>query len=231
MGKKEEPWFKPRADEDADDAMLDAKFGRGSGGGGGDGSRHNRSCVTVLAVGAALGLILTLLGIGGVKAVAAPAPVYHPWVMPPGPLCVQENGMPYWHAAKAASYYNAAANLNIVTKPVCTGFPIRRTIHLRTYKDPKVGACAVMVRTKQSWMYAYGRWTWISEATEIRFNVAPEAKSRCWAKSTGVAHVTSHELGHALGLQHNTEASVMGSWAYWWPTVLDVTRVNARYQQ
>lgn len=221
---KDEPWFKPRPDEDADDAMLDAKFGRGNGkppakGGG--------FCLLILLAGL---LSLALLGASGIKAFAAEVSPYHPWVMPPGPLCVQENGMAYWNTGRAAAYYNTAANLNIVAKPVCTGFPVRRVIQVRTYVDHKVGACAVTVRPKQVWTYAYGRWTWVSEATEIRFNVAPEAKTRCWAKSTGVAHVASHELGHALGLQHNTSASVMGSWAYWWPTALDVQRINARYQ-
>lgn len=166
---------------------------------------------------------------GKAKAAAEAGP-YEMWVMPPGPLCIHEKGLAYWHYGTASDYFDTLPQIDISHPDTgCVGFPRRRMIVITTYVDHAVGACAKTSGVNYTWQYAYGRWTWIAEQATIWVNVAAEAKTACFSKSTGVAHVASHELGHALGLAHNSDPSVMGSWAYWWATELDKQRVKMRY--
>jgi hypothetical protein len=67
MPPKDEPWFKPRKDEDADDRMLDEKFGRGPHPGG---KPPNRGCALVAVAGAGGLAALIAAAVEGVSRIA-----------------------------------------------------------------------------------------------------------------------------------------------------------------
>lgn len=238
---KQEPWFKPRPDEDADDAMLDAKFGRGNGGGGGrDHYGHNRSCVTVIAIGAALGLILVLLGIGGVKAVAAPAQSqvvtavpagWQTWLMPTGTICVQTGGSTYWPFAQVVGAINAT-DVSMVAKASCRGYARNMTVTFQAFYDTSSGApCASMYSTGWTWQNIRGVWAWAPKAPYIKVNFA-STRAGCRSTHRKRLNLMSHELLHVVGLSHATGVTVMlpsVNERYVAPTVYDVARINRRY--
>lgn len=159
----------------------------------------------------------------------AEAGIYEQWVMA-GPVCVKSNAIYGAYFARAASTFNLADGLTVVSGD-CAGYPVRRIVQVGTYVDHAVGSCGKTgsYNNAYTWSYVYGKWIWVAERMIVWINVAPEAGPACFSKSTGIAHVVSHELGHALGLAHNSDSSVMGAWAWYWPTALDVSRVSDRY--
>lgn len=163
----------------------------------------------------------------GVHRVAAQGK-YELWQMPPGPVCFQHNG---WTSLRVPEIVAAwsMAGVPVTAAAKCTGYPIRRTVQFRTYVNDTQTECAKTASATYSWMYAYGRWTWLPDAMTVWLNQAKWTRTRCFATSSMVVHVVAHETGHALGIAHNSDASVMGAWAYAWPTTLDVARVKARY--
>jgi hypothetical protein len=165
----------------------------------------------------------------GAVAEAAEASPYEQWVMAET-VCVKTNGKYGNYFATAVKYYAKATNLSIVGGD-CAGFPKYRIIQVGTYVDHAVGSCGKTgsYNNDYSWVYLYGKWVWRANWMIVWINVAAEAGPACFSNTYGIAHVVSHELGHGLGLAHNADASVMGAWAYYWPTALDIKRVNDRY--
>lgn len=163
----------------------------------------------------------------GVRRTAA-AGKYELWQMPPGPICFQHNG---WTSLRVPEIVRAwsAAGVPVTSAATCSGYPIRRRVQFRTYVNDTQTECAKTGSATYSWTYAYGRWTWLPDAMTVWVNQAKWVKTRCYATTAMITHVISHETGHALGVAHNTDPSVMGAWSHVWPTTLDIERAKARY--
>lgn len=159
---------------------------------------------------------------------AATAGKYEMWQMPPGPICLQHNGWTSLQIPAVARAW-AASGVPVTAAAKCAGYPTRRIVQFRTYINNAQTECAKTGSATYSWLYAYGRWLWLPDAMTVYVNQAKWVKTGCYSTTAGVVHVMSHETGHALGVAHNSDASVMGSWSYSWPTTLDVARVKARY--
>lgn len=161
---------------------------------------------------------------------------YQGWRMRDGQVCLQDHGSTRYDGTVVAAKWNIA-DVNIISRDVCTGFSRGMIIDIKTYNDPKDIACAKTGSNTYSWEYVWSTGQkvarWVANLMVIWINVAPSLAAQCNATSGMRAHLLSHETGHALGLAHLPKgtASVMpqGSWSVWWPTALDLKNVNAIY--
>lgn len=186
------------------------------------------------SAGLLIAAIAVVVGVGVAPAQAAG--VYESWRFRDGQICFQDHGSTRYDGTAATAKWNAA-DVNIVSRDVCTGFSRGMIIDLKTYNDPSDYACAKTGSNSYSWEYVRSTGAkvakWVPNLMVIWINTAASLAPRCNATSGMRAHLLSHELGHALGLAHLPAgtASVMpqGSWSVWWPTALDVRNVNAVY--
>lgn len=190
--------------------------------------KAQRTVAAVIALGAVLGAV--------VAAPASAAGTYESWRMRDGQICFQDHGSVRWDGTAVTAKWNAA-DVDIVSRDVCTGYARGMIIDLKTYDDPSDYACAKTGSNSYSWEYVYSSGTrvakWVPNLMVIWVNTAASLAPRCNASSGMRAHLLSHELGHAIGLAHLPAgtASVMpqGAWSVWWPTPLDLRNVNAVY--
>lgn len=170
------------------------------------------------------------------SATTAAISVYEKWRFRDGQVCYQDHGSARWDGTVVAAKWNVA-DVNIISRDVCTGFSRGMIIDLKTYNDPSDIACGKTGSNSYSWVYVYSSGTrvarWVPDLMVIWINTAPALQPKCTATSGMRAHLLSHEMGHAMGLAHLPKgvASVMpqGSWSVWWPTLSDLKNVNAVY--
>ena len=146
------------------------------------------------------------------------------WRFRTGVICVDTHGWTRWPARESAARYGAISDLNVFAWVDCSSQPVSQRVVLATYNNPNEFACAVTDPGKT--LDSGG----IVRTMTIRFNMAPRVFNGCHATAAQRAHLMSHELGHALGLSHRTNAvSVMSGWTYQWPTTLDLKTLQGLY--
>lgn len=130
-------------------------------------------------------------------------------------LCVQDNGWTRWNdALPAVTQQLRDHGINVVNWDDCSSQPANATVVISAVTSTE-GFCARTVRGAYVNGVATGR-------TTIQMNMRSDIFSQCHATAGQRQHVVSHELGHYLGLIHNSPAaSVMASWSYNWYTARD----------
>jgi hypothetical protein len=161
----------------------------------------------------------------------ANADTYEQWMMRPGRICLEDNGWTRWPTSQATQSWDRS-NAWVVAWDDCSSQPRGNVIKMKVYYDSTVAACAKVGSegNAYTWTYIYGRWVWAPDAMTIWLNMAPEAKNGCYSTSHQLAHIISHEIGHGIGMGHSTSDTVMGSWAYAWPTDRDISNANGIYK-
>lgn len=180
-------------------------------------------------------LLATLSILCPLIANAATSP-YEQWQFRNGQVCVQTGGSTYWPIASATAAWNAS-DINVTYRVNCAaaGYLRRQTVLVAAYNDPADYACAKTASSGNDYSWEYvtyngiKRAVWVPNQMTILVNHATERVAKCRATSDMRLHVLSHELGHAFGMAHTSDASVMASWAYKTPTKLDLDRANAHY--
>jgi hypothetical protein len=202
------------------------------------------SAATAIGVAAKIGRIAAaaiVLGAVLFGAIVPPAAAgtYEKWHFRDGQICFQDHGSTRWDGTMATAKWNVA-DVNIVSRDICTGRPRNMVIDLKTYNAPKDYACAKTGSegNDYSWVYVSKNGvrtaSWAPNRMAIWINTAPSLAPKCTATSSMRAHLLAHELGHAIGLGHppaGSPASVMpqGSWPVLWPTAWDLANVNKIY--
>ena len=136
------------------------------------------------------------------------------------------------------SLEQAQADLTVVAKASCLGYPRDRTLKFVAYYNYAKTAsgyateCAVYDGGTYTWQYVRGVWTWVSPTPTVRVNYAPLAVKQCQNSLALKTNMMSHESGHYLGLSHATGITVMTSaigTTYQTATIYDIRRINTRY--
>lgn len=158
---------------------------------------------------------------------------YEMWQFRNGRVCVQTGGSTYWPITTAVAAWNRT-NVDVVSDVTCAAFPRRQTVVFKAYYDSsRTAACAKTGSNSYSWEYVTYNGVkvarWVPNEMVVWLNWAPYWAKVCRGTVGARTHLVTHELGHALGLAHNGDRSVMNGWTYQLPTVLDVQRANARY--
>jgi hypothetical protein len=170
--------------------------------------------------------LIALLGLSftasfGAQSVALMVPLenvgqYHPPT--DRRLCVQDNGWTRWNdALPGVTQRLRDHGINVVNWDDCSSQPDNVVVVI-TAVSTSENFCARTVRGA----YVNGV---AQQKTYIQMNMWPGYFNQCHSTAAQRQHVVSHELGHYLGLVHNSEASVMGSWAYNWYTALDYSNL------
>lgn len=179
-------------------------------------------------------LLFALLLAAGFVAIplTAQAAPYEMWQFRNGTICVQTGGSTYWPITQAVAAWNKT-DVQVVADRTCAGYPRNRTVVFKAYYDSKEFACAKTGSNSYSWEYVTYNGVkvarWVPNLMVVWVNWDARWAGQCRATYGMRLHLMSHELGHALGFSHNTDASVMDGWKYQLPTSVDVSRANARY--
>ena len=153
-------------------------------------------------------------------------------LMPTGTICVQAGTQTTWPAAVAARAWNAT-DASMVAKVSCAGYARSMTVMIVSYSSSTDGLCAKTGSANGwTWRNVRGAWVWTPNAPTIWVNQWSRVRSWCQGTYKRRLMITSHELGHVLGLSHASGVTVMLPYTnerYTVPTVYDVARVNRRY--
>lgn len=151
-------------------------------------------------------------------------------------ICIQDNGWTIWNdALPLLPARLKAAGISAVVWDSCASQPASERVILSTFSTTE-NVCAVTVRGSYRSDKAGSGPTWTAlGVTYIKINTNPKWFRGCNDTQSDRRYLSSHEMGHALGLEHGPkgEVSVMAlydGWKYSSYTALDITRLAKIYR-